>query len=95
MISALHKTGFMTLPTSIGLGISEQPLPRDIAVTVLTNTTASNPAPLLNIEAPPYGLYVERQPYRDQGFPGIAAGIIILIATLAVSIFLLIDDYRH
>jgi len=88
-------SGFMTLPASIGLGISEQPIPRDIVVTVLTNITASNPAPLFKIEAPLYGLYVERQPYRDQGFLCIAAGVIILIATLAVSIFLLIDDYRH
>jgi len=88
-------SGFITLPASIGLGISEQPLPRDIIVTVLTNMTTSNPAPLFNIEAPLYGLYVERQPYRDQVFLCIAAGIIILTATLAISIYTLINDYRR
>jgi DNA-binding transcriptional ArsR family regulator len=88
-------SGFISLPPSIGLGISQQPLPRDIVITVLTNTTDPNPASLFSVEAPIYGSYVETQPYRNQAFLCIAAGVMILIAALALSVFLAIDDQRH
>jgi DNA-binding transcriptional ArsR family regulator len=88
-------SGFISLPASIGLGKSEQPLPRDIVITVLTNTTDPHPASLLNVVAPIYGSYVESQPYRNQGFLCIAVGVIVLIAAFTLSIFLLIDEHRH
>lgn len=89
-------SGFISLPASIGLGKSEQPLPRDTVISVLTNTTDPNPALLLSIEAPLYqNLYVETQPYRNQGFLCTVAGLIILFAALILSAFLAIDEQRN
>jgi DNA-binding transcriptional ArsR family regulator len=89
-------SGFISLPASIGLAKSEQPLPRDIVISVFTNTTDPNPASLLSIEAPFYqNLYVETQPYRNQGFLCTAAGLMILFATLMLSAFLAIDMQRN
>lgn len=88
-------SGFISLPASIGLGKDEQPLPRDIVISLLANTTDPMPALLLSVEAPIYGSYVETQPYRNQGFLCIAAGVMILIAALASSVFLQIDERRH
>jgi DNA-binding transcriptional ArsR family regulator len=89
-------SGFISLPASIGLAKSEQPLPRDIVISVFTNTTDPNPASLLSIEAPFYqNLYVETQPYRNQGFLCTAAGLMILFAALMLSAFLAIDMQRN
>ncbi len=33
-------SGFVSVPSSVGLSISEQPIPKDIVITVLTNKTA-------------------------------------------------------
>jgi DNA-binding transcriptional ArsR family regulator len=89
-------SGFISLPASIGLAKSEQPLPRDIVISVFTNTTDPNPASLLSIEAPFYqNLYVETQTYRNQGFLCTAAGLMILFAALILSAFLTIDIHRN
>jgi DNA-binding transcriptional ArsR family regulator len=89
-------SGFISLPASVGLGKNEQPLPRDIVISVFTNTTVPIPSSLLSVEAPFYqNLYVETRPYRNQGFQCAVAGLIILFATLMLSAFLAIDMQRN
>jgi DNA-binding transcriptional ArsR family regulator len=87
---------FISLPPSLGLSIDQQPLPRDIVISILTNTTSLNPPLAFSIEAPIYGnAYIETQPYRDQGFQCIAGGITVLIAVLTLSALFAIDEHKH
>lgn len=80
-------SGFVSVPSSIGLSISEQPIPKDIMITVLTNKTAPiAPSPFI-VESVMYGnRFIEEQPYRTQALACISAGTFILGAALIISI---------
>jgi DNA-binding transcriptional ArsR family regulator len=80
-------SGFVSVPSSIGLSISEQPIPKDIVITVLTNKTAPiAPSPFI-VESVMYGnRFIEEQPYRTLAWACISAGTFILVAALITSI---------
>jgi len=80
-------SGFVSVPSSIGLSISEQPIPKDIVITVLTNKTAPiAPSPFI-VESVMYGnRVIEEEPYRTQAFACISAGTFILGVALITSI---------
>lgn len=87
-------TGFVSVPSSIGLSISQQPIPKDIVITVLTNKTAPIAHPTLIVESVMYGnKFIEKQPYRTTAFECISVGAFILGATLIASI--LIQLYKR
>lgn len=82
--------GFVSIPGSIGLSESQQPIPKDIVVTVLTNTSAPIKSAPFRIEAYRYGnVYIPTQPYRATGFKFIAAGTLLCIVTLITALFIL------
>ncbi len=80
-------SGFVSVPGSVGLAESQQPIPKDILITVLTNMTAPITSQPFRVESARYGnVYIEKQPYRVGALPCIAAGVILLVGTLITSI---------
>src|SRR3990170_5732642 len=60
---------YLTLPFSSGLSSQNQPLPRDIVISVWANTTEPNPSLLPSVKAPislTEGGYIEIRPYERQ-----------------------------
>lgn len=80
-------SGFVSVPSSIGLSISEQPIPKDIVISVLTNKTAPIETSPFIVESAMYGnRFTEEQPYRTLALACILAGTFILGAALITSI---------
>jgi DNA-binding transcriptional ArsR family regulator len=88
-------SGFVSVPSSIGFSISEQPIPKDIVITVLTNKTAPIEASPFIVESVMYGnRFIEEQPYRTLALACISAGTVILGAALITSISIQIYKRR-
>jgi DNA-binding transcriptional ArsR family regulator len=81
-------SGFVSVPGSIGLTESQQPIPKDIVITMLTNVTAPIASAPFRVEsAIGHGnVRIEKQPYRTAALPCMAAGLIMLVGTLITSI---------
>jgi hypothetical protein len=88
-------SGFVSVPSSIGLSISEQPIPKDIANTVLTNKTAPIAASPFIVESVMYGnRFTEEQPYRTLALACISAGALALGAAVITSISIKIFTHK-
>lgn len=83
-------SAYLTLPGSIGLSTQRQPLPRNIVISIWTNTTESNPPLSLIVVKAPMSLreggYIETRPYEYQGNLITNIGMIFLVAALMMSI---------
>jgi len=89
-------SGFVSLPGSVGLTESQQPIPKDIVITVLTNVTAPITSTPFRIESPIRGnLFMEKQPYQTEALSCIGAGVIILVGTMVTSISIQIYESKR
>jgi hypothetical protein len=82
----------MTLPGTVGASIDEQPLPRDIVVTMYTNTTERAPGNLISIGGLTSNSWIETQPYISQSTECMAASFFLLIAAIVISALLAQDE---
>jgi DNA-binding transcriptional ArsR family regulator len=88
-------SGFVSVPSSIGLSISQQPIPKDIVITVLTNKTAPIAFSPFIVESAMYGNgFMEEQPYRTQAFACMSSGVLILGASLITSVSIQIYERK-
>jgi len=86
--------GLVSVPTSNGLSIDEQPRPYNINIVVLTNSTTLMTAPPLVVESTMYGnAFDGGQPYGTQAFMCLSAGILILGAVLATSMAIHVNSH--
>lgn len=80
-------SGFVSVPGSIGLTESQQPIPKDIVITVLTNVTSPIASAPFRVESRIYGTgFAEKHPYRTVAVPCIAVAMVILVGTSITSI---------
>lgn len=88
-------SGFVSVPSSIGLAADQQPIPRDIIITVLTNVTSPVPPNPFRVESSLYAnTFVERQPYRTVAFSIFGVGVLILGAALTHAILIQLVERR-
>jgi hypothetical protein len=83
----------INIPASFNMSSQRQPIPRNIVISVWTNTTQPNPSALMEVKAPislNEGGYVVTQPYRDQSGVIMEAGIILLVIALTLSVLSLL-----
>jgi DNA-binding transcriptional ArsR family regulator len=89
-------SGFVSVPSAVGLTESQQPIPKDIMITVLTNVTAPITSTPFRVESQKHGnLFMEKQPYRAEAFLCIGAGVTILAGTLITSISIQIYENKR
>ena len=75
------------MPGSVGLTESQQPISKDIVITVLTNVTAPIKSEPFRAESAVCGnVYMEKHPYLTAALPCMEALVIILVGTLVTSI---------
>jgi hypothetical protein len=88
----LAYSDVLTLPGTVGAAIDEQPLPRDIVVTLFTNTTEPIPGNCITIEGLTANGWIETQPYMNQAIECMAASFFLLVATIVISALLAEDE---
>jgi DNA-binding transcriptional ArsR family regulator len=84
----------LTMPGTVGASIDEQPLPRDITVTMYTNTTEPLPGNLISIGGLTSNGWIETQPYVSQAAECMAASFFLLVAAIVISALLAQDEHE-
>ena len=82
-------SAFLILPLSDN---THENIPRNIVISIWTNTTEPNPSVLPTVKAPislHEGGYIETRPYEHQGNQITNIGILLLVAALVLSILVL------
>ena len=89
-------SGFVSVPGSIGLTESQQPIAKDIVITVWTNATAPVESVPFKVESAMYGnTLIEKYPYRTEALLCLSGGLILLAGMLITSLSVYIYERKH
>jgi len=89
-------SGFVSVPGSIGLTESQQPIPKDIVITVRTNTTDPIESEPVRVESAMYGnRFIEKRPYQTEALLCLSGGLILLAGTSITFLSVYIYEHKH